>query len=214
MNPPQMAASLRQLAPVLEASSGAGQARVLVRVADGLDLAAKQTLSAIVKKVEKSAALTGPSATGTAASELLQTVSGVFKTTGAATQSKDFAVLAEMLRKLATFQGDDVYALLAAALAPPEKAVKQPKQAKGPEFDVLKAADDLTAATSNNDAFDALVAELSKQSKPTLTAIAARFLGFERSYKTKVDVLKAIRARQLQDAIQTSRERRIGKIAV
>jgi hypothetical protein len=78
-------------------------------------------------------------------------------------------------------------------------------------------ADRLTAAGSDNAEFDAIVAELKvprRFSNAILAAIANAYLGSERTYKNKSEILKAITNRQLQDAIQGSRDRRIVKIAV
>jgi len=75
----------------------------------------------------------------------------------------------------------------------------------------------LTSAANNNENFDATLDELDKNKSiktDDLAAIAKRFLGTERTFKTKAEIIRAIRSRQLQDALQESRERRLSKIAV
>jgi hypothetical protein len=97
-------------------------------------------------------------------------------------------------------------------------AAHSPAQPPPPDQALIRRlAGRLVAASSDNAEFDAIVAELKaprKFSNPTLAAIANAYLGTERTYKSKSEIIKAITTHQLQDAIQGSRDRRIVKIAV
>lgn len=94
---------------------------------------------------------------------------------------------------------------------------QKPKAAKAPKVDASQLADRLTTLISSNAAFDAEVAAIeinAKIKKADLQKVANQFLGYERDFKNRGEIIKAIRTRQLQDAIQGSRDRRGEKIAV
>ncbi len=99
-----------------------------------------------------------------------------------------------------------VFEMVSTALKAP---ARQARAESAPQVDVLAVAEKLASVASDNESFDAVMKDLTKLQKSALVKIANAFLGHERAYKTKADVLKAIRARQLQDAIEESRVRRI-----
>jgi len=137
------------------------------------------------------------------------------------------------------FQGDPglttdafVEDVKTALAPPPPKPPKQPKaprapKRKAPPPDPIVVAREygerLDAARYKNDEFDALLADLrakaDKKGKAGLSLdqlkiIARVFLGYQGQYKKKGELTEAIRRRQLQDAIQASKERAIDKLGV
>lgn len=206
----QVAATLRRLAPILEAGSDGSQAFIIRRFGDALDRAGPYTLTAIAKKLDKRLG-SFPNVKSVVA-EFVAGMSEAFQAAGASSQAKDFVVVAQMLRRLGGLTADEVFDQLMATMAPPAKEPKPPKPSKVTEVNVRPLADKLTAASPNNETFDALVVDVEKLPKPVLTAVANHYLGQTRAYKSKGDIIKAIKARQLQDAIESSRERRIFKI--
>jgi hypothetical protein len=208
MKTAQMAASLRQLAPLLEQIAGVVQARLLVRTADALEQAGEIKLRTLDAKLKKSL---GQGAANPAV-EFVAKMSGTFAAAGCASPSKDFTVLASILQRLSGLDAEGAVRAINAALAPPPPKIS--RLPKSPSIDVRQVADRLTAASGANDAFDAMFVEVEKLSKSDLEQVAERYLGYHRKYKSKPEVLKAIRARQFQDAIEDGRNRRISKIAV
>ncbi len=84
-------------------------------------------------------------------------------------------------------------------------------------------ADRLIAASAKQDAFAAVLAEIAEKAamkgKQGLSAkqvqgIADSFLGYSFKHKTKDAAIEAMRRRQLQDAIQASKERALSKLGV
>lgn len=116
--------------------------------------------------------------------------------------------------------GADAFAadITSAIVAPPMTKVGGSKRGATllTSATIEEIADQLICNRLNNTKFDAaLVAlEARKLRKAELQAVANRFLGAERTFKSNAEIVKAIRTRQLQDALQASRDRRIEKIAV
>ena len=207
MKPQQMAATLRRLAPILEAATDGSQALIIKRFGDALDSAGTQTLAAIAKKLDKQ--IGNCPSVKSAAADFVAGMSEVFQGAGASSQAKDFVIVAQMLLRLGGLSADKVFDQLLAAVTP---TIKESKTSNATPVNSRPLADKSTAATQNNEAFDALVADVEKLSKPVLTAVANHYLGHTRAYKSKGEIIKAIKARQLQDAIEASRDRRIWKI--
>lgn len=210
MQAKQMAESLQQLAPILEQLGNAEQGRVLRKLAEALTKAGSKAVSTVIRQVESRLTVDGAVGVSPAASLVWRTSLAV-EAAGAKTPAKDFAGVAGLLQKLDATSAEEVYERVSAAMAPPPR---QSKAAVKQTAHVRALADELTANLHENEKFDELIERLAKLQKNTLASIAAIFLGYERAYKTKTEILKAIRARQVQEAIEASRERRISRIAV
>jgi hypothetical protein len=207
MQAKQMAASLELLSPLLD---GQGQpARgVVLSVTAALRCAGVATVAATVKKFEKQ--FSAPSSLKPSASAaFVELIANVFRSAGSAAASKDFGTIAKLLATIHDTPAEVVDEKLAAAFA-----AKKTGSAKASTVDASATANDLTSSSADKQRFDALISEISKYPKAELAAIADKYLGYQRTYKTKADVISAIRARQLQDALEASRERRLDKIAV
>ncbi|MGD9802280.1 MAG: hypothetical protein AB7E81_06645 [Hyphomicrobiaceae bacterium] len=212
MNAQQLAAGLRTLDPLLQVLLGRGELQSVRRFADAVEAGGKKSVTAVVAKIGKQIGHKGDGATSSIAAPF-NTLANALSATGASGVAKEFALVASLLNKMSGLDAEGVFAVVSGALAPPDKKTRL-KRLPVPAIDARATADRLLAATSDNDAFDKLLDELSVHSKPTLEDIAKRYLGYERAFRSKADVIKSIRSRQLQDAIQESKDRRISKIAV
>jgi len=207
-----MAACLRELDPLLRASLTGLERQSILRFADSMELAGSKSIAMVASKVEKQISSRKLERADTLGAPLA-TVSSALAACGAASLAKEFALVAAMLGKAGSLPPEDLFALVQAALVLPPKKGGAKKVATS-KIDLRAAADRLLVASANNASFDELLSELSVLSKKDLEEVAKRYLGYGRSFKSKADVIKSIRSRQLQDAIQESRERRISKIAV
>ncbi len=112
------------------------------------------------------------------------------------------------------------FEVASAALAKKVRTGPQIQIKKSLRFDVnplilRRYADRLTDALFDQHGFDSVVAELISKdrfSKADLKEVADRFLGAVRSYKTKNDIMKAIRLRRQQEDSQARREHALAKI--
>jgi hypothetical protein len=211
MQAKQMAASLHHLAPLLEKNENFAQAALLRALADGLNRAGTATVASTIKKFEKQFPARSDARGLSPSALFINRISMAFQASGSATASKDFAALGRLLDECDATPLTELSKRLADAMTAP---VRKPKKSKSETIDVLSIADDLTTFSNDNERFDNLVGKLPNLSKAHLSDIAEKFLGYKRSYKTKTDAIEAIKARQLQDALETSRERRISKISV
>ncbi len=211
MQAKQMAASLHHLAPLLEKNENSAQAALLRTLADGLNKAGTATVASTIKKFEKQFPASSDARRLSPSALFINRISMAFQASGSATASKDFAGLGRLLDECDAIPLTELSKKLADALTAP---VRKPKTSKAETVDVLSIADNLTTVSNDNERFDHLVGELSKLTKAHVSDIAEKFLGYKRSYKTKGDAIAAIKARQLQDALEASRERRISKISV
>lgn len=133
---------------------------------------------------------------------------------GAKTASADIKLLAELLDGRAMVSAEEFESLFRRAIEAPTP-VKQ-KRASGKRIplstvEVLRLADRLTAATTNQAAFEmelSAIQAIPKLSVPELRAIAEQYLGYEPP-KGKAGTLKKLRTRQMQDAIEAGRQSRI-----
>lgn len=211
MQAKQMAESLQHLAAILEDCGNGQHSRILRKLAEAFSQAGSKAVSAVIRQVE-SRIPPNDEMNDSAATSLVRRMSLAVEAAGAKTPAKDFAEIADLLQKLGARSPDEVYEQITSALRPPPTP---PKKAAGkPKVDVRALADELTSHVHDNEKFDELVERLGKLTKPVLASVAAVFLGYERAYKKKDEIIKAIRARQLQDAIEASRDRRISRIAV
>lgn len=174
-----------------------------------------QTVAAIVKKILRGHTSAGHVAKHPALLKaLLEHIASASKAAGATTVARDYE------SAISLFTGSEGASARAFAEAAINSLVAADAPAPPLPLDqelIRDFARRLVAASSDNAEFDAVVAELRaprKFANATLAAIANAYLGTERSYKSKSEILKAIATHQLQDAIQSSRDRRIVKIAV
>ena len=147
-----------------------------------------------------------------AAAEMLHRLGQIALAAGAGPMSKDFIAAARLIKALAGVSAAELPAAMAKALAPPPK--KPPRPSKPAAIDPRVAADQLTALSQDLARFDALLNDVAKLPKPKLAEVAKQYLGFERAYKSKDEIARAIRARRLQDEIDGSREAHGSKIAI
>lgn len=209
MQAKQMAECLQHLSPLLDGVSG----EVLFRTADGLSSEGAKSFGPVATKLVKRLTEAGLVPSKNASSELLDRLADVGRIGGAGTFSKDFLAAARIVELLGSSGAAQIPDMLATALAPPPK---KPKSSKGAHVavDPREAADKLTAASLDSTRFEALVKELGKLSKDKLAEVAEHFLGYPRQYKSKPEIIKAFRSRQLQDALDASREERGSKISI
>jgi hypothetical protein len=215
MKSEQLSASLHAYARLLHQAGCVHGAHDLDALATVFDRGRDQTVAAIVKKVLRGRTLAGHVARHPALLKaLLEHIASASEAAGATTVARDYEAA------ISLFTGSEGSSAGAFAEAAINSLVAAHGPAQPPPLDhalITGFADRLAAASSDNAKFDAVVAELKtprKFSNATLAAIANTYLGVERTYKSKSEILKAITTRQLQDAIQSSRDRRIVKIAV
>lgn len=207
MQAKQMAECLQSLAPLLEGA----RAEVLLRTADGIRPEGTKSFGPVATRLGKRLKETGLVPSKSASSELLDRLAEVGRVGGAATLSKDFVAAARIVELLGSLEAAQIPNTIATALAPPPKKPRPPKPAP---VDPRGAADRLTAASLDSARFEALVKELSKLPKDNLAKVAQHYLGYSRQYSSKPEIIKAIRARQLQDALDANRAERVSKIPV
>lgn len=207
MQSDQMANCLRLMASSLDDS----EAEILRSVAIAIEVDGAKKFGAVATRLCKQLEIAGhKSDLGTAAPKLLLSTAKLFEEAGAGTQAKDFLAAAHV----AAFSAGpdrDLLSSLRQALAPVQKTKKPKIELR---LDVRQAADDLTAANSDAAKFEAVLKEISKHSKDSLEQVAERYLGFPRKFKSKADILKAIRARQVQQSLDATREAHAPKIGV
>lgn len=206
MQATQMAASLQLIASLADPQT----AHVISQLADTLATEGKKPFGALATKLEKSLKTRGYISAQTPAARIVRQISDVSNAAGSGSLGKDFAAAAVVLSALSSIEASQIASVVADALAPPPKKVTPPK---APPVNVREMADKLTDAVNDNAKFDALVEEVRKLAPADVAKIAQEFLGTTRSF-TKPAAIKAIQARQLQEALDASRERGISKIAV
>jgi sugar-specific transcriptional regulator TrmB len=218
----QMSVVLREIALLLEESGSLTSATELRCLADALSFGGTETVAKIVTKIQKN---WKSSKRGAAYPSSLKTrlerIASVLNSSGAAKSAKNCRVLLKLFSGDTSEHAQDFSSDLRSAIQTPAPAT-QPKRTKPTRkpLDATAAraiADRLTTASNNNAQFDAAVAELEADTqikKAELEMIASSFLGSKRSFKSKAEIFKVIRNRQIQDAIQSSRNRRGEKIAV
>lgn len=210
MKTEQIASTLRALPSLAADRLSEADRRTIGEVASALDQASKQTLSAITKAVVKA---TKSEPCDTAVTSTLEALAKVFSAAGVATAAKDLAALAGLFKALAGVPTESLRQHFETALTKPAKPSAKMPTGKA-AVNVREVADQLTAVLSDNEAFDQQMIAVQKLSKDELSAVAARFLGYDRSYKTKTEIIKAIVLRQRQDALQSSRDRGLSKLGV
>lgn len=208
MQAKQMAASLTLIAQLAEPRA----AEWVMRLAEVLATEGTKPFGSFATKLEKGLKAKGYSSAESSASQLVARIAAISSAAGSNPLSKEFAAASRILAALSNTEASTIPTVIAEALAPPPKKSAAPKAAA--TVNTREVADNLTAAIDDNARFDALVAELNELPKAALLDVAQRFLATDRVFKSKPEMIKAIRSRQLQDALSASRERRISKIAV
>jgi len=215
MRSEQLSASLSAYARLLHQAGSAQGARELEALASVFDRGGDQTVAAIVKKIAKGRRLAGRVAEHPSLlKSLLEHIASASKAAGATAVARDY----DAVTSLFIGPGGGSARAFAEAATRSLEAAHAPAQPQPLDQALIRSfADRLIAASSDNARFDAIIAELRAPrtfSNAVLAAIANVYLGTERTYKNKSEILKAITTRQLQDALQGSRDRRIVKIAV
>jgi len=197
--------------------SGADAVRGL---ASALSVATDTTVKATVAKVQKVWArspdmVASPRGLG----NRLNALQGLLADAGAKVASTDVMLLAELLDgKEAVEPRAFENALRRAILAPPAEKRASVKSKREPlsAAEIRQWAGRLTATTTDQAAFEAelsAVLAIPKLSVPELFCIAQHYLGYEPP-KGRSSILKKLRTRQMQDAIEAGRQSRIQRIAV
>jgi hypothetical protein len=217
MQAKQLSVALRAFAVLIDEAGNTKSAFELRQLAESIAYGGSQPVSKIVSKVQKQwKAIKRPEMHPGSLRVQLERVADVMRTSGASAAAKDCAAALKLFAGDPTANAQTYNAEIAAAVQAPAPAPNQKSKPLDAEA-IRRLAGKLDAYRTDNDQFDAAIAELesNKQiAKSELEAIANRFLGTERKYKSKLELFKAMKNRQLQDAIQASRERRIDKIAV
>lgn len=138
---------------------------------------------------------------------------------GVKTASADIALLIELLDGRRMIDPSEFEKLLRDAIEAPELA-RVPRATSGREplsaAEIRQWADRLTAVTTDQTAFEADLAAMlaiPKLSVAELKSIAERYLGYAPP-AGKAGILKKLRTRQMQDAMEAGRQSRIQRIAV
>lgn len=149
----------------------------------------------------------------------LQALRNLLLTGGAKATSTDIGLLVQLLEGRQAVDPREFERVLRSAilaLPPQKKAARAPKREPLPVAEVRKWADRLTATSTDQDAFETVLEQIQQIPKLTvaeLSAIAEHYLGHE-APKGKPGILKKLRSRQMQDAIEAGRQSRIQRIAV
>jgi len=137
---------------------------------------------------------------------------------GAKTPATDIKLLIELLDNRRAVHPVEFENILRSAIVAPEpvKTTRTPKRELLSSAEVRQWADRLTAVTTDQARFEAELSSLQgipKLSVPELKAIAEHYLGYEPP-ATKAAIMKKLRTRQMQDAMEAGRQSRIQRIAV
>lgn len=217
----QLIAILSAQASLLD-SVGAGKAAGSLRsLASALSPAQSLQVKATCQKLSKAASVGITEIVGDdgpivgSAVEQLRLLLGVL-VASSAKSGGDLALLTGALEPIAHLQMRSIGTILTAQS---EKKRAATKQEVTPELDatvVRQIADRLASVNGDDQKFKSVLGELKAQklSKPSVAAIANRFLGVEagRTYKSVVQAFQRIEERHFQDAMSASRERAINQI--
>jgi hypothetical protein len=217
MQAKQLGDALRAFALLMKDAGATKSAAELGCLADALTSGGTDTVATIVSKVQRhwKASKRVPIYPATLKAQL-EGIGSVLRVSGAKTPANDCVAVLKLFAGGSTAQAQAFSAEIAAAIEAPAPVAKPKSKPLDPGA-IRSLADKLDSYRTDNAQFDVAIAELqslSQLKKGDLEAIAHRFLGTERKFKSKPDIFKAMKNRQLQDAIQASRDRRIEKIAV
>jgi len=208
MQSAKFADALDQTATLLRPFQTEGPAQALNALAAAFRVRT-QSVSAVLGKVAKALQDGPPSNQAAALSRQLQQVAQLFEKAGAGPVSKDFAQLSEIVGRMAEVDFAEVNELFEKAFAPPVRTKKSTaKAARNLDgLEIRNIADQLTAVTNDATGFASLLETIKLHSKDDLSKIASHYLGYERNFKSKSEILKAIKGRHVQEAIFESKQR-------
>lgn len=189
-------------------------------LASALSVTADATLKATIARISKVWAsspemVVAPRGLG----NRLYALQGLLAVAGAKATSADVKLLAQLLDGRSVVEPRKFEEIFRNAILvrPPEKrAAPRSKREPLSTSEIRQWADRLTATTTDQSAFEAelsAILAIPKLSVPELSSIAEHYLGYEPP-KTRPGILKKIRTRQMQDAIEAGRQSRIQRIAV
>lgn len=137
---------------------------------------------------------------------------------GAKTASSEVQLLVDLLRDRQSVSPSEFERLLRSAIEAPAPTPRPRTNRRDPlsADEIRRWADRLTATTTDQAAFEtelSAVLAIPKLSASEFKSIAERYLGYEPP-KGKAAILKKLRTRQMQDAMEAGRQSRIQRIAV
>jgi hypothetical protein len=217
MQAKQMSELLTRFALLLDGSGRNASAVELLCIADALRHGGTEPTSKRVTKVKQhwKSSKREP-AFPADLKALLEQIQSILTESGARSAAKDCAAVLTLFVGRPDSSANAFGSNVASAITAP---IPTSKTKKGPpdQVRISSCADALTAASTSNEWFDNVLRQIEddgSMSKSELDAIARQFLGTNIKFKTKTEIFEAIRTRQIQDAIQSSRDRRGEKIAV
>ncbi len=214
---------LEAYAAIIHKSGDATAAEAVSALRSALLVAGNATIKATAAKIQKTWSPAGEP--GFSAPQLvarLQALEKLLLIGGGKAVAADLAILVDLVSERRAVTPREFEAVLRDAILSqppkpaPKKSGKQPKREPLSAAEVRRLADRLTAATTDQDAFEAELAgilAIPRLSVSELTAIAEHYLGYEPP-KGKAGILKKLRTRQMQDAMEAGRQSRIQRIAV
>lgn len=152
-------------------------------------------------------------------SSRLRALHELLAVSGAKTVVADIRLLAQLFDAREAAEPEEFELSLRSAIlaeAPEKMPARRPKREPLSETALRQWADKLTATSTDQAAFESELSALlgiPGLSVPELRSIAGHYLGYE-APKGKAAILKKIRTRQKQDAIEAGRQSRIERIAV
>lgn len=212
---------LRSYASLLSGSRDSAGAEAVRALFGALSTAEGKTIKATVAKVTKSWSATPQAAASPAGlSPRLKALHSLLAAAGAKAVSTDVGLLADFLNNREAVESGVFERVLREAISAPvaKAAIKRKPPARVPLSDAEARAwgDRLTAVCADQNSFEAELSALTavpKLSVTELRSVAEHYLGHGVK-GTKDKILKALRTRQKQDAIEASRQGRLSRIAV
>jgi hypothetical protein len=198
-------------------SSSAGAVRALVSALSSAGDTKIKTTVAKVSKLWAGSSYAAVSPSGLSARLLV--LQDLLAAGGAKSALADIRLLTQLLDAREAAEPERFeFSLREAILAEPpqRKTVRRHKRDPLSEVEVRQWADKLTATSTDQAAFESelsAILAIPGLSVPELRSIAGHYLGYE-APKGKAGILKKIRTRQKQDAIEAGRQSRIERIAV
>lgn len=210
----KLAAALEQMAALLVLAGDRVRVAPLQSIATAL-ASRSQSVAVIAGKLNTRLSERGsvPGQLAVSVSQMIRLTGGVFKSAGCGPASNDFEMLAKVVGRFSDNDFANADLLVQEAFKPPQRTAR--KTNNPPPLDaggIRNAADELTSSLLDTDRFNALLAQAQKHPKETLEQIVNRFLGHERTYKSKPEAIKAARGRQLQEAMWEGKQRSLDKI--
>lgn len=188
-----------------------------------LEVAGNSTLKATATKIRKAWEKTGePGISAVHLAPRLRSLEALLAAGGARAVAADLKVLIDLTVDRRAVPANEFEARLREAIlfrqpnSAPKKSAKQPKREPLTAGEIRQWADRLTATTTDQAAFEAelsAILDIPKVSLLELKSIAEQYLGYEPP-RSKKDIIKKLKTRQMQDAMEAGRQSRIQRIAV